>query len=72
MSSHVGTIVVGGFPPKTEAIVGEGLGGQHSSTVVDPNFPFMQGKPRCVSIILTHRVLYNLCLQIYREFTYMI
>jgi hypothetical protein len=52
MSSHVGTIVVGGFPSEKEAAVEE-VGGQHSSSVADPNFPFEQGKPWCMPIILT-------------------
>jgi hypothetical protein len=39
MSTHVETIVIGGFPPEKEA-AGEELGGQHSSSATDPNFPF--------------------------------
>jgi hypothetical protein len=60
MSSHVGTIVVGHFLPENEAAVEE-LGGQHSSSTTDPNFPFEQGKPRCMPILLT-RVIYNFML----------
>jgi hypothetical protein len=58
MSSHVGVIVIGGFLPEKEADAEE-LEGQHSSSVVNPNFPFEQGKPRCMSNLLT-RVVYNL------------
>jgi hypothetical protein len=61
MSSHVGTVTVGGFPLEKEAVAEE-LGGQHSSSAADPNFPFEQGKPRCTPNLLTHHVLYNLCL----------
>jgi hypothetical protein len=44
MSSHVGTVVIGGFPLEKEAIAEE-LGRQHSSSTIDPNFPFEKGKP---------------------------
>jgi hypothetical protein len=44
MSSHVGTVVVGGFLPEKVAAA-EDLGGQHLSSTADPNFPFEQGKP---------------------------
>jgi hypothetical protein len=71
MSSHVGTIVVGGFLPEKEAVAEE-LGGQHSSSTADPNFLFEQGKPRCMPNLLTRRVLYNLYLQMYHAFTYRI
>jgi hypothetical protein len=50
MSSHVGTVVVGGYPPKKEATEEE-LGGQHSPRIADPNFPFEQGKPQCMPIV---------------------
>jgi hypothetical protein len=49
MSSHVGTGVLGGFPPEKEAIAEE-LGGQPASSVVDPNSPFQQGNPWCMPI----------------------
>jgi hypothetical protein len=39
MSSHVGIIVVGGFPPENEAIAEE-LGGQLASSSMDPNLFF--------------------------------
>jgi hypothetical protein len=52
MSSQVGTVVVRDFPPQKEAIAEE-LGRQHSSCVVDSNFPFEQGKPRCMPNLLT-------------------
>jgi hypothetical protein len=39
MSSHAGTFIVGGFPLKKEATAEE-LGGQHSSSTMDPDFPF--------------------------------
>jgi hypothetical protein len=64
LSSHVGTVVIGGLPSEKEAAVAEELGGQHSSNAVDPNIPFKQGKPRCMPNLLT-RVLYNLCFQMY-------
>jgi hypothetical protein len=48
MSSRVGTVVVGGFPSEKEAAT-EKLEGQHSSSAADPNFPFEQGKPQCMS-----------------------
>jgi hypothetical protein len=51
MSSGVGTIVVGGFPLEKEAIVVEEIGGKHSSSATDPNFPFEQGKRRCMPIV---------------------
>jgi hypothetical protein len=48
---HVGTVIVGGFPPEKEVTIEE-LGGQNSSSVADPNFPFEQGKPRaCLSYL---------------------
>jgi hypothetical protein len=50
MTSHVGTVVVGGFPPEKEVILEE-LGGQHLSSAIDPNFLFEQGKPYCMSIL---------------------
>jgi hypothetical protein len=50
MSSHVGTVVVGRFMSKKGAVVEE-LGGQPVSSAVDPNFPFEQGKPRCMPIL---------------------
>jgi hypothetical protein len=48
MSSHVGTVIVGGFPPEKE-IAAEELGGQHLSSTTDPNFSFEHGKPWCMS-----------------------
>jgi hypothetical protein len=57
MSSHVGTVGVGGFPLKKEATAKK-LGGQHSSSTADPNFLFEQDKPWCMPNLLT-RVLYN-------------
>jgi hypothetical protein len=71
MSSHVGTVIVGSFLPKKEAGA-EKLGGQTARSVTDPNISFEQGKPRCMSVLLTHRVLYNLCLQMYCALTYRI
>jgi hypothetical protein len=71
MSSHLGTVIVGGFLPRKEATVEE-LGGQHSSSTVDPNFPFDQGKPECMPILLTYRVLYILFLQMYCALMYRI
>jgi hypothetical protein len=68
-SSHVGIIVIGGFPPEKEVVVAEDLQGQHSSSAADPNLCFEQGKPRFMPNLLT-QVLYNLCLQMYRAFTY--
>jgi hypothetical protein len=50
MSSHVGIIVVRGFPPEKEVIVEE-PSGQPSSSAVDPNFPFEQCKPRCMLLL---------------------
>jgi hypothetical protein len=50
MTSHVGTVVVGVFSPDKEAVVEE-LGGQHSSSIVDPNFLFVQGKLQCMLIL---------------------
>jgi hypothetical protein len=44
MSSHLGTVVVRGFSQEKVAIPEE-LGGQHSSSTVDTNLPFEQGKP---------------------------
>jgi hypothetical protein len=44
MSSQVGTVIVGGFLPKKEAVAEE-LEGQPASSTVDPNFPLEQGKP---------------------------
>jgi hypothetical protein len=52
MSSHIGTIVVGGFLPRKEAAAEE-LGGQHSPSATEPNVPFEQGKPQCMPILLT-------------------
>jgi hypothetical protein len=60
MSSHVGSVVVGGFLPEKEAEIEE-LGGKHSSSIVDPKFLFEQGNPRCMSILLT-RVIYHFML----------
>jgi hypothetical protein len=57
MSSHVGTIIVGGFLQDKEVVLEE-LGGQHLSRAADTNLPFDQGKPRCIPILCTHRVLY--------------
>jgi hypothetical protein len=50
MSSHVGTVIFGGFPPEKEAAAEE-LWRQHSSSAMDPNFSFEQGKPQCMSIL---------------------
>jgi hypothetical protein len=44
MSSLVGTVVIGGFPPDKEAVV-EVLAGQHSSSAIDPNFSFEHANP---------------------------
>jgi hypothetical protein len=71
MSSHVETFVVGGFLPEKDATAEE-LGGQHSSTTVEPNFLFEKGKPWFMPILVTRRVLYNLCLQMYCAVTYRI
>jgi hypothetical protein len=71
MSSHVGTVIVGGFPSEKEAAAEE-LGGQHASSAVDPNFPFEHDKPWCMLILLTHRVLYILFLQMYCALMYSI
>jgi hypothetical protein len=71
MTSHVGTIIIEGFPLEKQANVEE-LWEQQLSSAMDPNFPFEQGKPRCMSILITHRVLYNLCLQMYYALTYRI
>jgi hypothetical protein len=68
MSSHVGTIIIGDFPPKKEATVEE-LGGQHSSSATDPNFFFEQGKPWCMLILLS-RVIYHFMFAIYGALTY--
>jgi hypothetical protein len=54
MSSHAGTVVVGGFLPKKEAAIVEELGRQHKSSATDPNLMFEQGKPLCMAILLTH------------------
>jgi hypothetical protein len=50
MSSHVGTVTVGGFPPEKEATAEE-RGGQHSSNATYPNFPFEQDKSWCMLIL---------------------
>jgi hypothetical protein len=50
MSSHVGTVIIGGFPPEKEAIAKE-LRGQPVSSVVDPNISFEQGKPWCIPVL---------------------
>jgi hypothetical protein len=50
MSSHVGTVIVGGFSSEKEAIA-EKHGGQLVSSTMDPNFPFEQGKPWCMPIL---------------------
>jgi hypothetical protein len=50
MSPHVGTLVVGNFPPEKEDSENE-LGGQHLSSVMDPNFPVEQVKPWCMPIL---------------------
>jgi hypothetical protein len=50
MSLYAGTLVVRGFPPEKEAAANE-LGGQHLSSIMDPNFPFEQGKPQCMLIL---------------------
>jgi hypothetical protein len=39
MSSYEGTVVIGDFPPEKEATAEE-LREQHSSSIMDPNFPF--------------------------------
>jgi hypothetical protein len=44
MSSHVGSVTVGGFSQEKEAIP-EDLGGQHMSSTTDSNISFEQGKP---------------------------
>jgi hypothetical protein len=61
MSSHVGTVIVGGFPHEKEVIPRE-LGGQHSSSAIDTNLTFEQGKPWCMPILFTRRVFIILCL----------
>jgi hypothetical protein len=52
MSSHVGTVVIGGILLKKE-VAAEELEGQHSSSTVDPNIFFEQGRPWCMPILLT-------------------
>jgi hypothetical protein len=52
MSLQVGTFIIGGFLPEKEAVAKE-LGEQHSSSVADPNFPYEEGKPRCMPNLLT-------------------
>jgi hypothetical protein len=69
MSSHVGTVIIGGFLLEKEAAA-EKLGEQLSSSVADPNFPFEQGKPRCMSILLTRVVIFTLAM--YCALTYRI
>jgi hypothetical protein len=52
MTSHVGTIIIEGFPLEKQAIAEE-LWEQQLSSAMDPNFPFEQGKSRCMSILIT-------------------
>jgi hypothetical protein len=47
MSSHVGPIIIGDFSQEKEVVLEE-LGGQQTSSVVDSNLSFEQGKPRCM------------------------
>jgi hypothetical protein len=61
MPSHVGTVIVVGFPQEKEAIV-EDLGGQHVSSATDPNFPFKQAKPMCMPILFYPSCLYHVML----------
>jgi hypothetical protein len=71
MSSHVGTVTVGGFPPNKEAVA-EDLGGQPASSAANSNFSFEQGKPRCLSILSYPRVVYHFMLAMYCALTYRI
>jgi hypothetical protein len=43
MSSHVGTITIGGFPPEKE-VIAEELGGQPRQALQILTFSFEQGK----------------------------
>jgi hypothetical protein len=47
MSSHVGTVLVGGFSFEKEATVEE-LGGQPHEASQFLTLLFLQGKPRCI------------------------
>jgi hypothetical protein len=47
MSSHVGLVVIDGFPQEKEVIVEE-FGGQPASSTVESNFSFEQGRPWCM------------------------
>jgi hypothetical protein len=69
MASHVGITVVGGLPPKDKAIA-EGLGGQPHEASRILTLSFEQGKPRCMSVLLTGRIIYILCLQMYCTLRY--
>jgi hypothetical protein len=70
MSSHVGTIIIGGFPPEKE-VVAEELQGQYLSSITYSNFPFEQGKLWCMPILsylssLLYLMLANiLCTYVY-------
>jgi hypothetical protein len=61
MSSHVGIIVVGGFPLEKEDVAEE-LGGQQLSSDMDPNFPFEQDKPQCMLILSYPSCIYHFML----------
>jgi hypothetical protein len=50
MSSHVGTVVIGGFSAEKEAIA-KYLGAQPTISIADPNLFLEQGKPPCMPIL---------------------
>jgi hypothetical protein len=47
MSSHAGPVAIAIFPQEKE-FEPEELGGQQTSSVVETNLPFEQGKPQCI------------------------
>jgi hypothetical protein len=72
MSSHVGTVIFGGFPPEKE-VISEKLEGQHSSSIMYSNLSFEQGKPCCMPILSYLLCLYHfLYLQMYCALMYRI
>jgi hypothetical protein len=62
MSSYVGAIVVGGFPPKKE-VIAEDLRSQPLSSAMDPLLFLEQGKPQCMPILSYPSSFITLCLQ---------
>jgi hypothetical protein len=60
---HVGSDAAGGYQQEEQ-------GGQHTSSVVDSNIVFEQGKPQCILTMSLKVCFIILCLFMYHALTY--